>query len=368
MTRTTLHLFQDLATPHNNALIAAFRRQYPDVRLVTWYTMRTYKLLPWKESLADETDNAYADTWAGRWRALRAGVSSREPYLMVGYMKLTAKLIILLRTLLGRELYYWSDHPTEARSAAQRLLRRLAYGIIRRGARKVFVAGERTKDYFVPYGFRREELVNLPIFVDVPPPAAQDGQPIRDRYGVADGQRLAVAASRLDYAKGYDLLLEALAMLSGAEKAKLRVVIVGSGPEADNLRRMTEEKRLQDVVRFEPWLEPGEYQRVVAAADFFLHAARFDAFGGGTLFAMVAGVPVVGSDGAGSALDRIVDGRNGFLYRRESPADLAEAIRRMLADDAARREMGRNARRTAEEWPPERGARIIYDTVYGRAS
>jgi glycosyltransferase involved in cell wall biosynthesis len=106
-------------------------------------------------------------------------------------------------------------------------------------------------------------------------------------------------------------------------------------------------------------------RRIHAAADFFLHPARFDAFGGGTLYAMAAGVPAVASDGAGSAVDRIRDGENGLLYPREDVSALADRIRRMLRDDEARREMGRRARLTAEEWPPERGARLLYAALGG---
>lgn len=360
----TLHVFQDLATPHNNALIEAFRRLFPDVRLVTWYTMRTYDVLPWKDSLAQQVDNHYCDSWGERLRVLwRVLAHPDETFLIVGYLSMTARVMMGLFWLLRRDFLYWSDHPVEEKTPMRRLLRRVAYAILRRRARRFFVVGQHTADYFSARGFPPERITNLPVFVSVPRRAEADRGPVRERYGVGPDQRLAVAASRLDYNKGYDLLLEAIAMLDDAHRARLRLVIVGSGPEEEKLRRLASTERLRDCILFQPWLEPAEYAKALSAADFFLHPARFDAFGGGTLYAMAAGVPVIGSDGAGSAVDRIRHGENGLIYPRRDVAALADRIRWMLDHDEERRAMGRSALATAEEWPPERGARILYEAM-----
>jgi glycosyltransferase involved in cell wall biosynthesis len=75
---------------------------------------------------------------------------------------------------------------------------------------------------------------------------------------------------------------------------------------------------------------------------------------------MAAGVPVLGSTLAGAVHERVVNGRNGLLVEPASVEDLARAIS-FLAENTARiADMGREARRTAEEWPVERGIETIY--------
>jgi len=80
---------------------------------------------------------------------------------------------------------------------------------------------------------------------------------------------------------------------------------------------------------------------------------------------MALGVPVIGSDGVGSAIERVKSGKNGLIYPREDVQALTNCIVRLLVNSDERRTMELEARATAEEWPPSRGAQIIKDIVEG---
>jgi phosphatidylinositol alpha-1,6-mannosyltransferase len=205
-------------------------------------------------------------------------------------------------------------------------------------------------------------LVNLPIFIDLPSLPEKNMEEIaevRKKYGIGPNEVFFVAASRLTYNKGYDLILEALRLQDQIHRKRMKILIVGQGPEKEKLKRLTNQYGLNGRVGFEDWLEPEAYERVIRAADVFLHPARFDAFGGGTLYAMALAVPVIGSDGAGSVLERVEHGISGLIYKAEDIQALADCMVRMIDQPQERICMGRKARETAEQWSPSRGAIII---------
>ena len=358
----TLNLLQDLATPHNNALVAALRSQYPDLRVITWYGMRLHNLLPWKEPLGGDSDNHYCDTFAAKLKlAARVLFRRSEKFMAVGYSTFGTRFLLVASLLLRRPFIYWTDLPANHQSPVRRCARAAAYWILKKRARPLFVVGNRASAFFVERGFSAANVVNLPIFIDLPERSSEsDRTTVREKYRVHGEQCLAVAASRLDFSKGYDLLLHALHRIEPDVLRRLNVLIVGSGPERAHLSELVRELGLGDCVKFEDWLDPATYARVIGGADFFLHPARFDAFGGGTLYAMACGLPVVGSEGAGSAAERIVHGRNGFIYPPDDVDKLAAHITYMVIHPAERKKMGDEARLTAENWRPERGAAVIH--------
>lgn len=364
MTVVTLNIISDLATPHNNDLIAALRKN-GRIKIVTWYALRHLDTLPWKEPLGGAVDNYYFDAlWVKIRLLFRALCRSNEDFLLVGYSNIPSKLILVAYWIIGRRLYYWSDHPEPTTSWGRGFGRRIAYFLLRKSVKKCFVVGKLAERYFLEAGFHREQLQNLPICIALPPLLDDDiRHKIRLRYEVAPQEVLAVAASRLVYSKGYDIVLRAVALLRTELRDRLRIVIIGSGPEEARLKELSHSLAISGKISFVPWLEHEDYERALAAAHFFIHPARFDAFGGGTLYAMGMGVPVIGSEGAGSAMERIVPGINGLLFVVDDERGLADCIERLLVDPELRGKLARAARCTAEDWTPIRGADILEKVI-----
>lgn len=360
----TLNVVSDLATPHNNDLIASLRKN-GRIHIITWYALRHLNSLPWKDPLGGDVDNYYFDSFSVKCRLLfRALFRPREEFLLVGYSNGVAKLILVAYWIIGRRLYYWSDHPEPTTSWRKIIGRKVAYLLLRKSVRRCFVVGKLAERYFREAGFSSGQLRNLPICIALPPMLGDNAiHEIRSRYKVGQHDILAVAASRLVFSKGYDVLLRALASLKPELRDHLRMVIVGSGPEDMRLKELANSLAISDTVSFVPWLEHEDYERVLSAAHFFIHPARFDAFGGGTLYAMGVGVPVIGSEGAGSAMERIVPGLNGLLFPIADERALSVHIGRLIVDEEFRNELSRAARHTAEEWTPARGSNILEKAV-----
>lgn len=84
------------------------------------------------------------------------------------------------------------------------------------------------------------------------------------------------------------------------------------------------------------------------AADLVMVPSHSEPLGNATLEAMAYGLPVIGGD-VGGIPEMIVDQETGLLIPPHSPHKLAEAIDRLLSDQALLERMGRAARRRCEE-------------------
>ena len=360
-----LHILSDLATPHNNALVGAIRAS-GKLRVITWYANRHLDALPWKEALGGTLDNYYFDSIAMRGKLLLMLLRQPEDHvLLVGYSNMMNRIVLLWCVLVHRRFMMWSDLPQGKKGAAL-LVRRIAHWLVKRFADPLFVVGKQALNWFEAHGFARARLVNLPIFIELPSTARIASVPrayIREKYRVAPDTVFAVAASRLTYAKGYDLLISAVARMVPPSRKKFRLVIVGSGPEESKLTEQVRQTQLESSIAFLPWLSLEDYEELIASADIFVHPARFDAFGGGTLFAMAYGIPVIGSDKAGTVIERIVHGVNGLVYPVEDVGLLAQYLTRLGSDPQERASLGAAARETAIKWTPRVGAELFVNAI-----
>ncbi len=102
-----------------------------------------------------------------------------------------------------------------------------------------------------------------------------------------------------------------------------------------------------------------------AAADVFVLPSVEDGWGLVTTEAMMAGLPVIVSDAAGSA-EIVRDGANGFVVPSRGIDALADRLETLLADAALRRRMGAAARSTAEARTWQTYGDERHDLVYRR--
>jgi 1,4-alpha-glucan branching enzyme len=123
-----------------------------------------------------------------------------------------------------------------------------------------------------------------------------------------DGERLIFYIGRLVFEKGVQVLIEAMpGILSQVPEARL--VIAGSGPMEEELKRMAE--HLGDRVRFVGYVDDDYRDRLYRAADVCVIPSLYEPFGIVALEAMKYGKPLVISDTGGLA-EIVRHGEDGF--------------------------------------------------------
>jgi glycosyltransferase involved in cell wall biosynthesis len=163
----------------------------------------------------------------------------------------------------------------------------------------------------------------------------------------AEGYVLAIG--RLDVRKGFDTLLDAVALLKKRGSAP-SLVIAGTGPNSESLTRRAGElglsvcSRLEDLpsgggaVCFPGYVSGAPKQKLFAGCSVVAFPSRWEAFGLVLLEAMVMGRAVIASD-LPTVRQIVTDGRNGLIVPAENAAAWADAIQKLLSDTTLRRQM-----------------------------
>lgn len=147
-----------------------------------------------------------------------------------------------------------------------------------------------------------------------------------------------LAVGNLKKTKGFDLVITALSRL-GQRHPRARLLIIGSGAEAGNLRAQAQELGVSDKVQFLGQMEHGKVMEYMAQADVFVLPSWQEGFGVVYVEAMAHGVPVIACQGQGIA-DIIRDGENGILVPPRDSGALEAALDRLLTEDDLRLSMG----------------------------
>ena len=149
-----------------------------------------------------------------------------------------------------------------------------------------------------------------------------------------------VAAGPFDQVPPFAAVLEAMAALR-EERRGCVFFVVGSGPAEAPLRRQAQKLRLMDELTFVDRRASEPIGDILKAADLFISPVPSQEVEIELLSAMAAGVPVVT---AGSeASDFVIPDRTALTFPTGQAAPLAAALRRLLDDRAAARNLAENA-------------------------
>ena len=163
----------------------------------------------------------------------------------------------------------------------------------------------------------------------------------------------------------YDLpvVFDAMRRLNRPE---LRTIIVGDGPLTEEFRRQAEGLNVTFTGRL-------PYERmcgVLAACDLVVNPIV------GTSVATIinkhgdyaaAGKPVLNTQDSPEYRALVDEYRMGFNCRNHDAADLADKLETLIGDPGLREEMGRNARRCAEEkFDRKKTYRVLAKVISGR--
>ena len=204
------------------------------------------------------------------------------------------------------------------------------------------VLSTRSHSYLTSHGFRAEHIIRVPNGVDTerfhPAPGL--------RPDPARPEREIICIARFDYTKGIDVLLHAWGRMIREAAGwrvplKPRLLLAGDGAIRPQMERMVEELGIRDSVEF-LGLRTDVVELLQQSWGFVL-PSRWEGMPNALLEAMACGLPCVATRVSGSE-DIITDGVNGLLVEPERPAELAQALRRIVEDADLAQRLGSEAR------------------------
>ncbi|MCM8775541.1 MAG: glycosyltransferase family 4 protein [Candidatus Omnitrophica bacterium] len=181
--------------------------------------------------------------------------------------------------------------------------------------------------------------------------------PDEDTGGRSFDRKRLIMVSRLAHVKGVDLAISALGLLK-KEGYDLRLEIVGGGMELSNLQELAARLSVTDDICFygdktDDWVM--DFLAESATSSIFLQPSRREAYGQSILEAMASRLPIIAAN-VGGIGELISDKVTGLFFKPESPADLADKIKKIIHDGDLALKLSRAARVEAMKRPAHKEA------------
>jgi glycosyltransferase involved in cell wall biosynthesis len=227
----------------------------------------------------------------------------------------------------------------------------------------IHVTAELERDEILALGLRTPDIICVPNGVSWPstPPTLASGP------FAALPRPYALFLSRIDWKKGLDRLIKAWKWVP-----HLSLIIAGNDESGyrEKLERIVEEYQLEGRIHFIGAVSDEHKWALYDQATMFVLPSYSENFGNVVAEAMAMGCPVVVTPEVGLA--RLVRESGAGIVTDGSPQRLAETIRTLMHDSAARRLMGDRGRAAARQqlsWESAAGRMeaLYRDVCSGRA-
>lgn len=160
--------------------------------------------------------------------------------------------------------------------------------------------------------------------------------------------------------KAVDTLLRAMAQL---EKTDTRLLVVGSGPQEQDLRSLAAKLGIESRCHFEP--ATSDVTKWLSQIDVFVLPSRFEALSNALMEAMACGCCPVATRVGGNP-ELVEHGSNGLLFTVDDTFDLANQISRLLNNPSQIKIFGERASAKMAQFTLARSANTmqsIYESV-----
>lgn len=172
---------------------------------------------------------------------------------------------------------------------------------------------------------------------------------LKNKLGKAEGDIYIITTSRLVTKNAVDDVIKALTFLPH----NILFVILGIGPDGEALKKLAKDQGVENRVKFIGQVDHKEMPKYLAISDIFTRPSRSEGMGNSFVEAMAAGLPIIATQEGGIA-DFLFDAKRnpekvvtGFAVDKDSPTQIAEAVKEILANKENTEMIIQNARALA---------------------
>lgn len=235
----------------------------------------------------------------------------------------------LTRIPLVATFHGWADIAPDERFLSWKLR------ILRRSSNRLVFVSAALRERFRAAGYLRGTAsAVIPNGIEMAAFQPRTDTRLRAELGIAADEFVIGTVGNIRPAKGYEILLQAAAILKGRGEA-CRFVIVGEGSGAllQELEQQQAQLGLDGTAIFAGFRS--DVSQAMANFDLHVLASHSEGFSLSTVQALACGVPVVATR-CGGPEDILRDGVTGVLVDRARPDLLADAIQRLCHEPETR--------------------------------
>jgi len=279
----------------------------------------------------------------------------REDYDVVisdGWFNFACQAAFFISKMSGKPYVLWSRstvfEPSLLRWTSLPLVK-----LIVRHSDACIAPGKRAKEYLIYLGadekkiFMARNTVDIDHFRRVSQLTRKDRCEIKQSQGIRT-RKLILYVGQLIEKKGVKYLVEAYSQLR-KEYDDVGLLILGYGYKKQELKKLCQSQNVPDVY-FVDHVEIDEMPKFYGIADLFVLPSRQDIWGLVLNEAMACGLPVITTKKVGASVDLVREGINGWIVAEENPAELYEAIKKIVVNSSLRQKMGQESSRIIQRF------------------
>ncbi|MCX4298982.1 MAG: glycosyltransferase family 4 protein [Lachnospiraceae bacterium] len=241
-------------------------------------------------------------------------------------------------SLHGGDIY----DPTKKFSPHKWLIFRLCIKYVLKHSDYVIAQSSNTRENAQKYYCSQTQIQIIPL----PYQKVEFDAVTRQNIGLNVSDTYLISIGRLVRRKGYDYLLHALAEIN---KPDLKLIILGEGPEKENLEKLIKENGLENRVIMPGFVSENKKFQYLNSSDIYVLSSVHEGFGIVLQEAMQVGLPIV-STNYGGQVDIVKENENGILVKNRSATALAQGISRLISNRELMNRMRQNNIKKVKEF------------------
>ncbi|MCK5034608.1 MAG: glycosyltransferase family 4 protein [Candidatus Sabulitectum sp.] len=277
----------------------------------------------------DRGDGNYLKKFNSVWHNLRDRAAQCQPDIIHSQLPQTNLLTSFALKSMGVPIILSERGVGRTRPFWEKALRSLAYSRV-----DAFVTNSKvTRKRMI----NREKLTPsqvriIPNIVDLQIPLPESLLGLRKKLGLPENSTLITAVGGLRQVKGYDVLLDAFAILHKTHD-NINLLIVGEGPERQLLEKKINSLQLQNSVCLSGYRD--DIADILAISDIYISSSFSEGQSNSILEAMASSLPIIGT-AVGGTPDLLRNGEAGILVPPRDSKAIAKALDVFLKDESER--------------------------------
>jgi glycosyltransferase involved in cell wall biosynthesis len=204
----------------------------------------------------------------------------------------------------------------------------------------ILVNSQGVEAFYREHGIPSQKLRVIENGIGPPPTSDVTHDQLCDELGIPRGSHLIGAVGRLWHQKRVKDLIWAADLLK-VIRPDAHLLILGDGPQRENLERFRDACLIEDKVHFLG--QRNDVMRMMPHFALLWLASSYEGLPNVVMEAMASGVPVIATDIPGTR-DLVTPGESGFLVPIGDRAGLARFAHKILEDPALRQRLGEAGR------------------------
>lgn len=350
-------LVWDRAGDYHRARYVALKKAIPESKIYLADLGKGDGLYKWKLSSDNDPDFFRLsekpvekfDAW-GRFKKFRSILKTADIDIvgLSGYGRLEYVIFLIWCWLTGKKVVLFAE-SWYGENAWLNALKGFFLDFTCNG---FLVSGQRAKHHF-------EFRLGLPTENIKMGYSVVDNRHFAQESGV-DREEILLCVARFSPEKNLERLISAF--LQSKLSASWKLILVGGGPEKENLKRHIGDST---SIHLHEWLSYEALPLLYAQASFFILPSTFEPWGLVVNEAMAAGLPIALSKECGCAPD-LVDSSNGFTFEANNQTNLEAVLDAISATNEKEREqMGNESKRKIGAFSPETWAKSFLQLAFG---